>query len=56
VVYSPDREVQLFVEEEIFDFNPYAPFDSRKSASMVLQAARDRFTDYRCIDFIIWQH
>ena len=53
VVYSPDREVQRFVEDEALDFNPYA---AQRSAAMVLQAARDRFTDRRCIGFVIWQH
>jgi hypothetical protein len=56
VLYASDPAVQAFIEEEIFDFNPYGPCAARKTAGMLLQLARAKFSDIRCIDFVIWLH
>jgi hypothetical protein len=51
--YCSDDEVQQFIEREIWNFNPYS---YHKSARELFDAARLRFSDYRCWDLEIQPH
>ena len=51
--YCSDDEVQAFVEDEVWNFSPYAV---HLSAHELFEAARRRFTDYRCWDLEIQPH
>jgi len=55
VFHCSDDEVREFLEAEAlrFDLNPFKPF---LSARALFKAARDRFTDRRCIDVQFWIH
>ena len=55
VFQCSDPEVLAFLEAEAFrfDLNPFKPF---LSARALFKAARDRFTDRRCIDVCFWEH
>jgi hypothetical protein len=55
-IVCSDPEVQAFIAEEMMALGPYSQPQFTKSARQLLQAARDRFGDYRCLDFIIYEH
>ena len=51
--YCSDQAVQHFIEQAIWDFNPYA---YQMSACELFEEARRRFSDYRCWDLEITPH
>jgi hypothetical protein len=51
--YYSDPDVQAFVEREMWNFNPYA---RQRSALELFEAARARFSDWKCWDLEIQPH
>jgi hypothetical protein len=51
--FCSDQQVQDFCERELRNFNPYA---HHMSARELFEAARRRYSDYRCWDLEIWPH
>jgi len=51
-----DLEVQRFVEEQTWQISPYSLPETTKSARQIFEAARARFTDWRCFYLRIEVH